>query len=70
MKAVRENRETKGLDSGDTDSGPEVDTIEAMNKNQESVFNEINNDLVAQLVSLGGMQQVPQSLGSIISRQV
>lgn len=67
---MRENRETKGLDSGDTDSGPEVDTIEAMNKNQESVFNEINNDLVAQLVSLGGMQQVPQSLGSIISRQV
>lgn len=41
---------------------------ELINKTQEDIFNEINKDLSAQLVALGGSQQSPRSLGSIINR--
>jgi hypothetical protein len=44
--------------------------VETMNHTQEQFFNEINNDLAAQLVALGAAQQAPRSLGSIINRLV
>jgi hypothetical protein len=48
----------------------ETDSVGKMNKTQEEAFNEINNDLTAQLISLGVSRQQPQSLGSILSRFV
>ena len=44
------------------------DPVDEMNQAQEDIFNEINQNLAGQLVSLGGAQQAPQSLGSIVSR--
>jgi hypothetical protein len=44
------------------------DAVDDINETQEHMFNEINDDLAAQLVSLGGAQQQAQSLGSIVSR--
>jgi len=44
------------------------EAVDDINETQEHMFNEINNDLAAQLVSLGGAQQPAQSLGSIVSR--
>ena len=52
------------------DKQPAVDSVDTMNHAQEEFFNDINNDLAAQLVALGGAQQSPQSLGSIVSRFV
>jgi len=51
-------------------SSQDDESIELMNKTQEQIFTEINDDLAAQLVSLGGSQQTPQSLGNIVSRFV
>ena len=44
------------------------DAVDDINETQEHMFNEINDDLAAQLVSLGGAQQQAQTLGSIVSR--
>jgi hypothetical protein len=49
---------------------PEDDSADVMNQTQEEIFNEINSDLTAQLVALGGAEQMPRSLGSIINRLV
>lgn len=46
------------------------DPVDSMNLTQEEAFNEINNDLTAQLVALGVSQQQPQSIGNIVSRFV
>jgi hypothetical protein len=50
------------------DNGRNNDPVDAINETQEQKFTEISNDLTAQLVALGGAQQAPQSLGSIVNR--
>lgn len=73
---VQEQRETeesemsKKTDETETQASSvtQTDPVDAMNQAQEDAFNEINNDLTAQLVALGVSQQQPQSLGSIVSR--
>lgn len=69
---ARDNERVQGGDVSHPESIsgglPDDESVESMNKAQEQVFNEINNDLAAQLVALGGVQQTPQTLGGIINR--
>lgn len=53
------------LHAGDLKDGDAMDMI---NQAQEDIFNVINQELATQLVALGGAQQAPRSLGSIINR--
>ena len=46
----------------------EDDAMDMINQAQEDIFNVINQELATQLVALGGAQQAPRSLGSIINR--
>ena len=51
-------------------SDAQGDVTERLNKAQEEAFTEINNELTAQLVALGGAELTPRSLGSIVNHQI
>ncbi|MFT5421744.1 MAG: hypothetical protein ACI9D5_002503, partial [Candidatus Endobugula sp.] len=62
-----ENQFSASVDNARNNS-EKNDPVDAINATQEQKFTEISNDLTAQLVALGGAQQAPQSLGSIVNR--
>ncbi|MFT6221406.1 MAG: hypothetical protein ACJA0C_000809 [Candidatus Endobugula sp.] len=67
------NEQRNAVDSEQSQSinaraAQDSDAVDDINETQEHMFNEINDDLAAQLVSLGGAQQQAQTLGSIVSR--
>jgi hypothetical protein len=70
MKNENEQALRKGENQFSTsvESSRSGDPVDAINATQENIFTEISNNLTAQLVALGGAQQAPQSLGSIVNR--
>lgn len=79
--SANEDKQTMVSDNKTTEQGAESellgvntaaqdDTVDTLNKTQEDAFNEINNELTAQLVALGGAELTPRSLGSIVNHQI
>jgi hypothetical protein len=65
-----DSEQNQSINARNTQNGTAVNSnaVDDINETQEHMFTEINDDLAAQLVSLGGAQQQAQSLGSIVSR--